>query len=405
MQQRRLFALVSSIVVASAFFFLLLPEGKALAKCEVELARLNQAQANLDAANAAFAKAQQALNAIQQAVANLNAVAKKLGASGQATDQSATFGRPPSNPSFFDNPEYKAAKQAWQNAKAGLANAEGDMDVAGQNRMRAQDEVDAAKKAYDECMSRRRDDEYLKEPEGLKLDQGLDEKLKKLILNDTVGAGETSSDITCRVRKEGNKTFLDASVVTNSPKTQYARWVPQNPSLHLASGAISPAKIVVLYTPVYVKRPVRSSTTSSQAAPLLLGTAMGGLGSRKSSSYDPNDPNCPTTGTAPKQKTSSGFSQAGLGLGLGLLASQPSSNTVQQTVMINEPVGLAVAFDVTGRENELKKALLKTDIVNKDTRQSLPLTMPVHFDWLPATDETPAPGGNTTISKTDSGSR
>ena len=58
---------------------------------------------------------------------------------------------------------------------------------------------------------------------------------------------------------------------------------------------------------------------------------------------------------------------------------------------MNEPVGLAAAFDVTGHEKELKKCLLKTDIVNKDTHQSLPLTMPVHFNFIPMKDSEGTP--------------
>ncbi len=375
MRQYRLSMFVGSAFLFSILSLFFLYEGKAFAKCDAELARLNQAQANLNAANAAYDAAKKAYDAanaqMQQAVANLNAVAQKLGASGQATTQSATFGRPPSNPAFFDNPDYKAAKQSWQNAKGALGRAEGDVDVTGRERMRAQDDYDAAKKAYDECMARRRDDEYLREPEPLKLDEGLQEKVWK----DRVGVGDTASDIEYRLRKEREKTFMDVSILTHSPQAQYARWMPENPSLHLASAAVLPAKTNPVYTQVYITRPVRSSRTNSQA-PLLLGSTMGSLFGGNQSTTS-NDPNCPTGAT--NQSGSSGFSPSGLGLGL-LGSRSSSSQPTQQTVVMSEPIGLTASFDVTGREKDLAKGLLKTNIVNKDTRESLPLTMPIRLD-------------------------
>lgn len=152
--------------------------------------------------------------------------------------------------------------------------------------------------------------------------------------------------------------------------------MPQNPRLHLAQGEILPATTNPLYTQVYVTKKIPSSRASS-SAPLLLG-AVGSSYPYKSKSYDPN---CPP-GTTPKRSHASGWGQTGLGLGLGLLGSQATSSrtTKTETVAVNEPTGLAASFDVTGHEKELKKCLLRSDIVNKDTRQSLSLTLPVRFN-------------------------
>lgn len=173
-----------TLTVFFAFWSLGL-EPEAWAKCDKEFADLQAAEQGLNNAqqayNAAQAAHQQAAANLNQAVANLNAVAQQLGASGQATGESATFGSSPTNPSFFENPAYKAAKQAWQDAKDALAGAEGDLDQAGQERMRAQGDYDAAKKAYDDCMNREADLDFLRTPEPLKLDEELAEKTRELI--------------------------------------------------------------------------------------------------------------------------------------------------------------------------------------------------------------------------------
>ena len=160
-------------------------EPEAWAKCEKELADLkaaeqglNKAQQAYDAAKAAHDKAAKDLD---QAVANLNAVAQGLGVRGQVTRQSITHGRSPTDTAFYFDPAYKAAEKAWRAAKAALAGAEGALDRAGQERMRAQDEYDAAKKAYEECMRKPGDLELLRAPEPLKLDDKLTEETRKLI--------------------------------------------------------------------------------------------------------------------------------------------------------------------------------------------------------------------------------
>src|SRR3989338_7127146 len=100
---------------------------------------------------------------------------------------------------------------------------------------------------------------FLRVPQPLKVDEELHEKVKKLtqpsdpvkqqVLHDTVGVGNTVSDVDGRLRSEGGKTFLDVSMTTSAPGAQATRWTPQNPTLHLASGTLKPIQTVLLYTP------------------------------------------------------------------------------------------------------------------------------------------------------------
>ena len=192
------------------------------AKCEVELAALKQAeQRSKDAKakeDAAGEKEMKAARSLQDATNNLNDVATALHLLGNATTQSAGFGRQSTNPSFLDSQkqdgketnEYLNAKNSWQAAKDASNEAASESQNARAEVQAAQEAQDTAKAAYDKCMAAREDD-YLIGPEPLKVDEKLNERIKEIIpeqvLYDTAKGDNTISDIACVLRSEGAKRF------------------------------------------------------------------------------------------------------------------------------------------------------------------------------------------------------
>lgn len=175
-----------AFAVIIVFGFIMLSQQNLYARCEAALARLQQAEAQLNAASIVFnnanQKAKQAQADLAQAVANLNAIAAKLGVQGEATEDSAVFGGSPSNPTFFEDPGYKAAKQAWQDAKTANEKAQGELDIAGTNRMRAYAEYDSAKAEYDRLRLQHIGDEgLLRVPKPVEIDEGLSEKTEEIL--------------------------------------------------------------------------------------------------------------------------------------------------------------------------------------------------------------------------------
>lgn len=185
---------VFAVISVFVFGFIMYSQQNLFAKCEAALARLQQAEAQLNAANAAFnnanQKAKQAQADLAQAVADLNAVAARLGAQGKASEDSAVFGSSPSNPSFFDDPSYKAAMQAWQDAKTANEKAQGELDMAGVNRMRAYAEYDAAKSEYERLRLQHIGDQGLmRVPKPIEIDEGLGEKVEGILQKEGHSAG------------------------------------------------------------------------------------------------------------------------------------------------------------------------------------------------------------------------
>ncbi len=357
---------------------LLLSEKEAFAKCEAALARLQQAEASLNAANQAYQAAKDAYDKarlkLDQAVDNLNAVAQKLGATGKATAEGISFGRSPSNPTFFETAEYKAAKQAWQDAKAAKHKAEGELDAAGQERRRAQDEYEDAKKEYERLRAehlraeRIGDAGFLLEPEPLKLDEKLTEEVRKVIpdqvLYDAVREGDTVSDLAFVLRRVGNRTILETSVISKGQGAQSRRWKPENPFLVTPSGRISSTKTSSFYS--------RKPSAAGGVAPILFAAIGSQYERHASQAQQSQGTSCPTTGsgTAKQGPISKTVDRVGMAAGLGLLASQAGG----------ELTGMRASFDVTGHESELKNALFKCDIVNRDAHKQVSITVPVRFD-------------------------
>src|SRR3990167_5985027 len=178
LSRKVLMLVIVSIIICA---FMLVVGENAFAKCEAALKRLQAAEAELDAANAAYNAAKRAMANLNAAVANLNAAAKKLGATGKATAEGMTFGRSPSSTSFFENQEYKTAKEAWQDARDAYDKT-GGIDAAGARRKRAQDEYDAAKAEYEKLRAEHIGDAgFLREPAPLKIDETLSRKVEKVI--------------------------------------------------------------------------------------------------------------------------------------------------------------------------------------------------------------------------------
>ncbi|MBI5143607.1 MAG: hypothetical protein HZA30_00875 [Candidatus Omnitrophica bacterium] len=233
----------------------------AFAKCEKALERLKSAEAELKAANAAYdaaaQKAKQASANLANAVRNLNAAAAGLGVQGKATAESVTFGRSPTNPAFFDDPGYKAAKQAWQDAKAANAAAEGELDQAGARRQKARDEYDDAKKEYDRLrrehlMEERAGDEGLiLPPEPLKIDKSLSGKVEDITgykppadkpMFDCMKLDDVTIDVGYVYKKIATKRFLETSILTTGKGGQAKRWSPETAGLVIGSTVLKPVR-------------------------------------------------------------------------------------------------------------------------------------------------------------------
>ena len=158
------------------------------APCDEALKKMQKAKADRDAAQAAVNRADQNLRAAGQnlaaAVKALNAVAGALGAQGKATGDTAVFGRSASNPSFLDDPKFKAAKEAWQTARDNLKGAENKLGTAKDALGEAEKKYQAAQEEYKKCLEREKrlkDEELLLPPGKLKLDEKLDEQVGGLL--------------------------------------------------------------------------------------------------------------------------------------------------------------------------------------------------------------------------------
>jgi len=341
------------------------------ADCEEEWNRLQQADVAAHRAQAAYAAAQQAYQQAQAnlnaAVAQMNAVGAKLGLTGRAASGSVTFGRSPSGATFFDNPDYRAAKQAWQDAKAANEQAEGEMDAAGSQREKARDEYDAAKKAYEECKKRARrlgDDGLLLGPEPLKLDKTLDQKVHDLLLYGSISKEDTTSEVAFVLTRQGGRTLLESSILTTGKGAEYRRWVPEGSSLVMPFGRLAPVQTSNFYP--------RKESLAGGAAPLIF-AAIGSQYQKDAAkaSYSPGVA-CevsPSQGVK-KSTMSNAINRVGMAAGLGLLTSKSGGDLK----------GVRNTFDVTGHEAELKEARLQFSVVNRNAHKSLPVSLSVKLD-------------------------
>lgn len=357
------------IIIASVFICgitLILPEN-GFAKCEAAFKRLKAAEAELNAANAAYNAAKQALANLNAAVANLNAAAKKLGATGEATINSATFGRSPTSSSFFDDPGYKAAKQAWQDARAAYDKT-GGIDACGARRMRAQGEYDDAEREYKRLRAEHIGDEgFLRAPEPLKMDEKISEKVKEIVdtelLYDSIKEEDTASDIKLVLTKSGSRTIVEASVLTTGKGTNYRKWVPEKPVLSTKSAALTPVAASNFYA------------TKESFARVGASLALAAIGTQyEQGSHGKTQSHGTACPTDTAQKTgrgavAKGIDRAGMAAGLGLLGSQAGGKIK----------GIKATFDVTGREEELKDAEFKTAITNSDEHRTVYVTVPARF--------------------------
>jgi len=363
------------IIAAGALIcgFVMFTANDGFAKCEQALARLKQAEAELNAANKAYDAAnnaaKQAAANLAAAVGNLNAIAGKLGAQGKATAQSATFGASPSNPAFYDNPLYKAAKEAWQDAKDANEKAEGELDEAGARRKRAQDEYNDAEAEYQRLRAEHVGDEgLLREPEPLKLDEKLTEDVEKLtqdkILYDSISQDDVTSDVGLVLRKAGGKSILEVSVLSKGKGAQFRKWAPEKLTLVLASGNVKPSAASNYY--------VSKESAVGGAAPLIF-AAIGSQYKRDAAQAEASKGKACASGAG----TSTGYGgvekaidRGGMAAGLGLLTSQAKG----------EIKGLKAAFDVTGREKELGSARLKAVIANKSENKQIDVVIPISIE-------------------------
>ncbi|MDP3804409.1 MAG: hypothetical protein Q8Q87_02520 [Candidatus Omnitrophota bacterium] len=359
------------VIIASIFMCgiaLMAPEN-GFAKCEAALKRLKAAEAELNAANAAYNAAEAALANLNAAVANLNAVAKKLGATGGATVDSATFGRSPANPSFFDDQGYKAAKQAWQDARAAYDKT-GGLDACGARRMRAQGEYDDAEAEYKRLRAEHIGDEgLLRAPEPLKVDEKISEKVKEIVetelLYDSIKEEDTASDIKLVLTKSGDRTIVEASILTTGKGTNYRKWVPEKPVLSTKSMTLTPISASNFYA--------TKESFARQGASL----ALAAIGTQhEQNSYraiQPKAAACPTTSAGVEKvergAVARGIDRAGMAAGLGLLGSQAGGKIK----------GVKATFDVTGHEEELKDAEFKAAVTNSDEHRTLYVTVPARF--------------------------
>ncbi|OGX01401.1 MAG: hypothetical protein A3I73_02615 [Omnitrophica bacterium RIFCSPLOWO2_02_FULL_45_16] len=372
LSRKVLMLVIVSIIICA---FMLVVGENAFAKCEAALKRLQAAEAELDAANAAYNAAKQAMANLNAAVANLNAAAKKLGATGKATAEGMTFGRSPSNSSFFENQEYKTAKQAWQDARDAYDKT-GGIDAAGARRMRAQGEYDEAKAEYERLRAEHIGDAgYLREPEALKLDEKLSKDVEDLIKEQTlsyqIDKDDTLSDIDVELKRLGKKTLLEVSVVSKGKGAQGGRWSPVAISLAIGPTTLSPTKA----KPFSVITGKRS--TANVAVPGIL-SAIGSqhISSRTKTASYAGGAACPT-GTesrASQGRYKSGLiGRVGVAAGMGLLAARergPGSAIK----------GLKATFDVTGREAALTDIRLRATIDNQGTRRIVYIDTPIDFE-------------------------
>lgn len=362
-------------------------EKEAFAKCEKALERLKAAEAELKAANAAYdaaaQNAKQAAANLAQAVANLNAVAANLGVQGRATAESVTFGRSPTNPAFFDDPGYKATKQAWQDAKAANAQAEGEVDQAGERRQGARDEYDDAKKEYDKLrrehlMEERAGDEgLLLPPEPLKIDEKLSDKVNDIIqyqlpadkpMYDCIKLDEVIIDVGYVYKKVGNKKFLETSILTTGKGSHSRRWSTDAAGLVMGSTALKP-----LTTSNYYVSQEKSSTAG--VAPYIF-TAIGSQYKKEGvGQYKSKGGYCPTGGDDKGgYNTAKGINLTGMAAGMSLLASQAKAKPKV------EMKGLRATFDVTGHEEKLKGSRLKVTAENRAEGKEIEAVVPLHFE-------------------------
>ena len=371
-------AIVSIIICA----FMLVVGENAFAKCEAALKRLQAAEAELNAANAAYNAAKQALANLNAAVANLNAVAKKLGATGKATAEGMTFGKSPSNPSFFENQEYKTAKQAWQDARDAYDKT-GGVDAAGARRMRAQGEYDEAKAEYERLRAEHIGDAgYLREPEWPKIDESLSEKVEKVIGTEkshtTIKQDDTYFDISFTLKKLKDKTILETCIIGKGKEARHRKWTPKNPGLIIGSTAIAPVEAYDYYITQVSKKPAKR-TAAAGVSPSVV-TALGGQyagGVKQPTHY--GGAACPTGASQESGKAKSWGSTiggAGLSTGLGLLTSQQPT---RERITKERTKGLKSSFDITGHEDKLKDAKFKTDLVNESGGNVVEIVVPVRF--------------------------
>lgn len=372
-------AIVSIVICA----FMLAVGENAFAKCEAALKRLQAAEAELDAANAAYNAAKQAMANLNAAVANLNAVAKKLGAAGKATAEGMTFGRSPSNPSFFENQEYKAAKQAWQDARDAYDKT-GGIDAAGARRMRAQGEYDEAEAEYKKLRAEHIGDAgYLREPEGLKVDESLSKKVERLIgvekSHITVKQDDTYFDISFILKKLKDKTILETCVIGKGKEARHRKWTPKNPGLIVGSTAIDPVETHDYYISQVPKEPSRR-TAATGVSP----SVFAALGSKYASGVKQpthyEGAACPTGAPRQSGKTKSWGSMiggAGISTSLGLLTSQQP--TRERMIAKEKIKGLKSSFDITGHEDKLEDTKFKTDLVNETEGEVVEIVVPVRF--------------------------
>lgn len=360
---------------------------KADAKCEAALARLKQAEADLAAANAEYDKASKEYNKAQadlnKAVQNINAIAAKLGASGKATKESVAFGRSLSNPTFFDNPEYKAAKQAWQNAKAANEQAEGRLDQAGIRRKRAQGEYDEAKAEYERLRAQHIGDAgYLREPEELKIDESLSKKVERVIGTEkshiTVKQDDTYFDISFSLKKLKDKTILETCIIGKGKEARHRKWIPKNPGLIIDSTAIDPFETYDYYITQVSKGPAKRTTAAGASPSVTKAFGKQYVGGVKQPAHY-GGAACPTGTSQESGKTKSWGSMigsAGLTSALGLLTSR---QPMRERITKEKTKGLKSSFDITGYEDKLKDAKFKTDLVNEAGGNVVEIVVPARF--------------------------
>lgn len=379
MHSKVLMVVIVSIIICA---FILMVGENVFAKCEAALKRLRAAEAELNAANAAYNAAKQALANLNAAAANLNAVAGKLGAAGKATTDGATFGRSPSNPSFFENQEYKTAKQAWQDAKDAYGKT-GGIDAAGARRMRAQGEYDEAKAEYERLRAEHIGDAgYLKKPEGPRIDESLSKEVERVIGNEkshtTIKQDDTYFDISFNLKKSKDKTILETCVISKGKEARHRKWIPKNPGLIVGSTAIDPVEAHDYYITQVSKEPARRTAAAGVSSSVV--TALGRQytgGVKEPTHY--KGAACPTGVSQESGKTKSWGSTiggAGMATGLGLLTSQRAT---RDRITKEKVKGLKSSFDVTGHEDNLEGAKFKTDLVNETGGNVVEIVVPVRF--------------------------
>ncbi|GEM_PF-5356142 len=353
------------------------------AKCEAALKRLKQAEANLAAANAEYEKAsgdhKQAQANFNKAIQDLNAIAAKLGASGRATRDSGTFGRSPSNPTFFDDPGYKAAKQAWQDAKEANQKAEGDLDQAGIKRKRAQDEYADAEAEYERLRAEHVGDAgFLRTPEPLKIDETLSDEVEKVTelkrSRASVKHDDAYLDFSFVLKKIKDRTILETSIIAIGKGSRYRKWLPRGLKLNIDSAAVDPIEMHDYYISRVHKEPAAASSATSGILTALGSQYTGGA--KKQSHYKSDA--CPPGTQQDAKPQGTAIGSAGMAVGLGLLTSQPREKITGKK--IDKIKGLRASFDVTGYEDRLDGAKIDANIVNEIKGEEADIIVPIHFD-------------------------